>query len=97
MHIHILGICGTFMGGLAALAREAGHTVTHLDDDADLVLGLTATVLGDGAVVAALHAAPALLDEPGVHGLALGHGEVGHEGGALVHGLEGDVALLGHQ
>jgi UDP-N-acetylmuramate: L-alanyl-gamma-D-glutamyl-meso-diaminopimelate ligase len=28
MHIHILGICGTFMGGLAALAREAGHTVT---------------------------------------------------------------------
>ncbi|HQQ69466.1 MAG TPA: hypothetical protein PLL92_04015, partial [Alicycliphilus sp.] len=25
MHIHILGICGTFMGGLAALAREAGH------------------------------------------------------------------------
>jgi UDP-N-acetylmuramate: L-alanyl-gamma-D-glutamyl-meso-diaminopimelate ligase len=26
MHIHILGICGTFMGGLAALAREAGHT-----------------------------------------------------------------------
>ncbi|MEX1168475.1 MAG: Mur ligase domain-containing protein, partial [Hydrogenophaga sp.] len=28
MHIHILGICGTFMGGLAALAREAGHRVT---------------------------------------------------------------------
>jgi len=25
MHIHILGICGTFMGGLAAIAREAGH------------------------------------------------------------------------
>ena len=25
MHIHILGICGTFMGGVAALAREAGH------------------------------------------------------------------------
>jgi enamidase len=24
MHIHILGVCGTFMGGLAALAREAG-------------------------------------------------------------------------
>ncbi|WP_299022587.1 Mur ligase domain-containing protein, partial [uncultured Tepidimonas sp.] len=28
MHIHILGIGGTFMGGLAALAREAGHRVT---------------------------------------------------------------------
>jgi UDP-N-acetylmuramate: L-alanyl-gamma-D-glutamyl-meso-diaminopimelate ligase len=31
MHIHILGICGTFMGGLAALAREGGHTVTGCD------------------------------------------------------------------
>jgi UDP-N-acetylmuramate: L-alanyl-gamma-D-glutamyl-meso-diaminopimelate ligase len=31
MHIHILGICGTFMGGIAALAREAGHHVTGCD------------------------------------------------------------------
>ena len=31
MHLHILGICGTFMGGLAALAREGGHTVTGCD------------------------------------------------------------------
>lgn len=31
MHIHIIGICGTFMGGLALLAREAGHTVTGCD------------------------------------------------------------------
>jgi UDP-N-acetylmuramate: L-alanyl-gamma-D-glutamyl-meso-diaminopimelate ligase len=31
MHIHILGICGTFMGGLAALARAAGHKVTGCD------------------------------------------------------------------
>jgi len=31
MHIHILGICGTFMGGLAAIAREAGFTVTGCD------------------------------------------------------------------
>ncbi len=31
MHIHIVGICGTFMGGLAALAREAGHRVTGCD------------------------------------------------------------------
>ena len=31
MHIHILGICGTFMGGLAALARAAGHRVTGCD------------------------------------------------------------------
>lgn len=31
MHIHILGICGTFMGGLALIARSAGHTVTGCD------------------------------------------------------------------
>lgn len=31
MHLHILGICGTFMGGLAVLAREAGHRVTGCD------------------------------------------------------------------
>ena len=31
MHIHILGICGTFMGGVAALAREAGHRVSGCD------------------------------------------------------------------
>jgi UDP-N-acetylmuramate: L-alanyl-gamma-D-glutamyl-meso-diaminopimelate ligase len=33
MHIHILGICGTFMGGIAAIARQAGHTVTGCDRD----------------------------------------------------------------
>lgn len=31
MHIHILGICGTFMGGVAQLAAHAGHTVTGCD------------------------------------------------------------------
>lgn len=31
MHIHILGICGTFMGGLAVLAQAAGHRVTGCD------------------------------------------------------------------
>ncbi len=31
MHIHILGICGTFMGGLALLAKELGHTVSGSD------------------------------------------------------------------
>jgi UDP-N-acetylmuramate: L-alanyl-gamma-D-glutamyl-meso-diaminopimelate ligase len=33
MHVHILGICGTFMGGLAAIARAAGFTVTGSDRD----------------------------------------------------------------
>jgi len=31
MHLHILGICGTFMGGLALIARAAGHKVTGCD------------------------------------------------------------------
>ena len=31
MHVHILGICGTFMGGIAVLARAAGHRVTGSD------------------------------------------------------------------
>ncbi|HUL91164.1 MAG TPA: UDP-N-acetylmuramate:L-alanyl-gamma-D-glutamyl-meso-diaminopimelate ligase [Burkholderiales bacterium] len=31
VHIHILGICGTFMGGVAAIAKAAGHRVTGCD------------------------------------------------------------------
>jgi len=31
MHIHILGICGTFMGGIALIARQLGHTVSGSD------------------------------------------------------------------
>ncbi|MCK5818991.1 MAG: UDP-N-acetylmuramate:L-alanyl-gamma-D-glutamyl-meso-diaminopimelate ligase [Psychromonas sp.] len=31
MHIHILGICGTFMGGVAVIAKSLGHTVTGSD------------------------------------------------------------------
>ena len=31
MHIHILGICGTFMGGIAALAKASGFKVTGCD------------------------------------------------------------------
>jgi UDP-N-acetylmuramate: L-alanyl-gamma-D-glutamyl-meso-diaminopimelate ligase len=31
MHIHVLGICGTFMGGIAVLAREMGYTVSGSD------------------------------------------------------------------
>jgi UDP-N-acetylmuramate: L-alanyl-gamma-D-glutamyl-meso-diaminopimelate ligase len=31
VHIHILGICGTFMGGIAVIARQAGHHVTGCD------------------------------------------------------------------
>ncbi|MSQ99865.1 MAG: UDP-N-acetylmuramate:L-alanyl-gamma-D-glutamyl-meso-diaminopimelate ligase [Gammaproteobacteria bacterium] len=31
MHVHILGVCGTFMGGIAAIAKAAGHHVTGSD------------------------------------------------------------------
>jgi UDP-N-acetylmuramate: L-alanyl-gamma-D-glutamyl-meso-diaminopimelate ligase len=31
VHIHILGVCGTFMGGIAAIAQAAGHRVTGCD------------------------------------------------------------------
>ena len=31
MHLHILGICGTFMGGIAAIAKQAGFRVTGCD------------------------------------------------------------------
>jgi len=33
MHIHILGVCGTFMGGLALIARQAGYRVSGCDAD----------------------------------------------------------------
>ena len=33
MHIHILGICGTFMGGIAAIAKSLGHHVTGSDQN----------------------------------------------------------------
>ena len=33
MHIHILGICGTFMAGIASLAKAQGHKVTGCDQN----------------------------------------------------------------
>lgn len=50
MHIHILGICGTFMGSLALLAREAGHQVTGCDSNvyppmSDLLAAQDVTVI----------------------------------------------------
>jgi UDP-N-acetylmuramate: L-alanyl-gamma-D-glutamyl-meso-diaminopimelate ligase len=46
MHIHILGICGTFMGGVALLARAAGHTVTGCD--ANVYPPMSAQLTGQG-------------------------------------------------
>ena len=50
MHVHILGICGTFMGGVAALAREAGHRVTGSDADVYPPMSEQLRALGIGLV-----------------------------------------------
>jgi UDP-N-acetylmuramate: L-alanyl-gamma-D-glutamyl-meso-diaminopimelate ligase len=47
MKIHILGICGTFMGGIALLAREKGHQVTGSDAN---VYPPMSTMLGEQGV-----------------------------------------------
>ncbi len=46
MHIHILGICGTFMGGVAALAQAAGHRVTGCDAGVYPPMSTQLTALG---------------------------------------------------
>ena len=48
MHLHILGICGTFMGGLAALAKEAGHNVTGCDANVYPPMSTQLAALGIG-------------------------------------------------
>ena len=47
MHLHILGICGTFMGGIALLARQAGHRVTGSDAN---VYPPMSTLLADNGI-----------------------------------------------
>jgi len=46
MHLHILGICGTFMGGIAAIARAAGHDVTGCDANVYPPMSTQLTALG---------------------------------------------------
>jgi UDP-N-acetylmuramate: L-alanyl-gamma-D-glutamyl-meso-diaminopimelate ligase len=64
MHLHVLGICGTFMGGLAALAREAGHRVTGCDANVYPPMSEQLAALGieliDGYDAAQLKLAPDL-------------------------------------
>ena len=48
MHLHILGICGTFMGGIAAIAREQGHKVTGSDSNAWPPMSTPLEALGIG-------------------------------------------------
>ncbi len=62
MHIHILGICGTFMGGVAALAKAAGHRVSGADAGVYPPMSTQLTRLGitvyDGYDVGQLEPAP---------------------------------------
>ena len=69
MHIHILGICGTFMGGLAALAREAGHRVTGCDAGvyppmSEQLRPTGKLLLADKVLVVAREAGARRLDDP---------------------------------
>ncbi|MBI3150423.1 MAG: UDP-N-acetylmuramate:L-alanyl-gamma-D-glutamyl-meso-diaminopimelate ligase [Betaproteobacteria bacterium] len=50
MHLHILGICGTFMGGIAAIAKAAGHTVTGCDANVYPPMSTQLDALGIGLV-----------------------------------------------
>ncbi|MEY4377345.1 MAG: UDP-N-acetylmuramate--L-alanyl-gamma-D-glutamyl-m eso-2,6-diaminoheptandioate ligase, partial [Pseudomonadota bacterium] len=50
MHVHILGICGTFMGGVAALAQAAGHRVTGSDRNVYPPMSTQLEALGIGLV-----------------------------------------------
>ncbi|HYB32034.1 MAG TPA: UDP-N-acetylmuramate:L-alanyl-gamma-D-glutamyl-meso-diaminopimelate ligase [Steroidobacteraceae bacterium] len=62
MHVHILGICGTFMGGVAAIARAAGFTVTGSDRDVYPPMSTQLAALGvtvtEGFEAAQLEPAP---------------------------------------
>jgi UDP-N-acetylmuramate: L-alanyl-gamma-D-glutamyl-meso-diaminopimelate ligase len=62
MHIHILGICGTFMGGVAALAKAAGHRVSGSDQNVYPPMSTQLRQLGisvvDGFDAAQLEPAP---------------------------------------
>ncbi len=50
MHVHILGVCGTFMGGIAALAQSAGHRVTGSDRNVYPPMSTQLEALGIGLV-----------------------------------------------
>lgn len=65
MHIHILGICGTFMGSLALLARSLGHTVTGSDANVyppmSTQLENAGVTISEGYLVQHLQPAPDLI------------------------------------
>ncbi len=79
MHIHILGICGTFMGGIALLARQMGHVVSgsdaHIYPPMSTQLKQLGVVIQEGYDPAQLDPAPDLV----VIGNALSRGNAAVE------------------
>src|SRR5262249_26555306 len=82
MHVHILGICGTFMGGIAAIARAAGHTVSGSDRNVYPPMSTQLPALGI-SVTQGLEAAP---PEPAPHAVIGGN--------VMTRGPPGGGALL---
>ncbi|MBZ4203273.1 MAG: UDP-N-acetylmuramate:L-alanyl-gamma-D-glutamyl-meso-diaminopimelate ligase, partial [Methylovulum sp.] len=62
MHIHILGICGTFMGGLAILARQLGYHVTGSDQN--VYPPMSTQLMAQGIVLMEGYRAENLLPKP---------------------------------
>ncbi len=89
MHLHILGICGTFMGGVAALARELGHRVEGSDANVYPPMSTQLEALGialkSGYSAAHLQPAPELV----VVGNALSRGNA-----AVEHMLDARLAYI---
>ncbi len=80
MHVHILGISGTFMGGIAAIARAAGHRVTGSDRNVYPPMSTQLEALGinviQGFEAAQLDPAPDVV----VVGNVMTRGSTGHRG-----------------
>lgn len=76
MHIHILGICGTFMGSLAVLARQLGHKVTGSDQN--VYPPMSTQLEEQGIQILAGYKVEHLADEPDlvIIGNALSRGNV---------------------
>jgi UDP-N-acetylmuramate: L-alanyl-gamma-D-glutamyl-meso-diaminopimelate ligase len=81
MRVHILGVCGTFMGGIAAIAKEAGHDVSGADQNVYPPMSTQLEKLGIGLVEG--YEAPI---EPRVESVVVGN--------ALSRGLPVVEALL---
>ncbi len=76
MRIHILGICGTFMGGLAVMAKDLGHTVSG--SDAGVYPPMSTQLEAEGIVLMDGYCAENLRDKPDlvIIGNALSRGNV---------------------